>query len=296
MQPMLTNIAILLFCGGFWGVSFTLTRIVMENSGGHPLAITFWNAALASVIVWTALWLTGRLPRIDRSYIRFVAVLGVLGGACPSILLFWAAQHLGAGVLSVCMATVPLMQIGLSAAFGIERLRPLRLAGLVIGLAAVWLIADPEGGAAPAFWVMIAVCGGLSYALEDSFIAIRRPAGMTSVQILAGMVFFAALYTAPTLLFVDPAPLSITAPGRVEAAFVLMSVGGLFAYGSFVHLISRAGPVFGSQVAYVVTVAGVICGVLILGESYEAGFWAAVGLMIVGLAFGLPGGPARKLV
>jgi drug/metabolite transporter (DMT)-like permease len=291
---MLTNIAILLFCGGFWGLSFTLTRIVMEEGSGHPLAVTFWNAALASAIVWSFLWLTGRLPRIDRSYLRFVSVLGVLGGALPSILLFWAAEHLGAGVLSVCMATVPLMQIGLSAALGIERFRPMRLIGLVIGLAAVWLIVDPEGGAAPAFWVMVAVCGGLSYACEDSFIAMRRPDGPSSVQVLAGMVSFAALYTAPALLFVDPAPLSLVSPGRVEIAFLLMSVGGLFAYGSFVHLITRAGPVFGSQVAYVVTVSGVICGVGILGESYEAGFWAAVGLMIVGLGFGLPGGQVRK--
>ncbi|MEM7546180.1 MAG: DMT family transporter [Pseudomonadota bacterium] len=291
---MIGNIAILLACGGFWGLSFTLTRIVMEDGGGHPLAITFWNTALATVIVWTLLWATGRLPRIDRSYLRFVAVLGVLGGACPSILLFWAAQHVGAGVLSVCMATVPLMQISLSAVLGIERFRLSRLFGLLMGLAAVWLIADPDDGTAPLLWVLVAIGGGLSYALEDSFIAMRRPDGPSSVQILGGMVLFAALYTAPALAFVDPAPLSLTAPGRVETAFLAMTLGGIVAYGSFVHLITRAGPVFGSQVAYVVTVSGVLCGVLLLGEEYATDFWVALALIIVGLAFGLPGGKGRS--
>lgn len=290
-MPM--NLAILIFCGSFWGLSFTLTRIVMQ-SDVHPLAVAFWHAATASALVWAGLWATGRTPRLNASYIRFVAVLGVLGGAGPSILLFWAAGHIGAGVLSVCMASVPLMQIALSASLGIERFRARRLIGLLTGLAAVWMIADPQGGGAPAFWVGVAALGGFLYACEDSFIAMRRPPGLSAVQILAGMMTAAAIYTAPALFFIDPAPFDIGAPGRVEAAFALMVCGSLAAYASFVHLIGRAGPVFASQVAYVVTVSGVVSGVLILGETYKAGFWAALGLMVIGLALGLPGGPPRK--
>ncbi|MEX2520074.1 MAG: DMT family transporter [Paracoccaceae bacterium] len=290
---MLVNLAILISCGSFWGLSFTLTRIVMQG-GGHPLAVAFWHAAVASALVWAGLWVTGRTPRLTPGYLRFVAVLGVLGGAGPSILLFWAAGHIGAGVLSVCMATVPLMQIGLSAGLGIERFRARRLVGLLTGLVAVWMIANPEGGGAPAFWVCVAALGGFLYACEDSFIAIRRPPGLSAVQILAGMMASAALYTAPALLFVAPMPFDTNAPGRVEAAFLLMVLGSLVAYASFVHLIGRAGPVFASQVAYVVTASGVVAGVLILGETYKAGFWAALGLMAIGLALGLPGGPPRK--
>ncbi|QIE54906.1 EamA family transporter [Pikeienuella piscinae] len=283
------NIAIFLSCGAFWGFSFTLMRIVMLG-GGHPLAVAFWHAATASVLVWGVLWLSGWLPRIDARFIRFAATLGFLGGACPSILLFWAAQNIGAGVISVCMATVPLMQIGLSAALGIERFSARRLFGLILGLVAVWLIADPSGGAAPWFWVVVAALGGFSYACEDSFIAMKRPHDLNSAQILAGMMLFYMIYTAPALLFVDPAVLSLTAPGRVEAAFLAMVPGSLLAYGAFVNLISRAGPVFASQVAYVVTVAGVVCGAIILGESYNVVFWFALGLIVVGLALGLPGG------
>lgn len=282
------NVLILLFCGGFWGLSFTLTRMVMQG-GGHPLAVTFWYSLTGAAMVWGALWLSGRLPRLDRRYIRFVAVLGVLGGAAPSLLLFWAAQHLGAGVLSVCMATVPLMQITLSAALGIERFRARRLLGLVIGLTAVWMIVGPDG-AAPLLWVLVAMCGGLSYALEDSFIAARRPDGVGSVQVLGGMTAFSALYTAPALLFVETAPFPWGGEARLELVFGAMALGNLFAYGAFVALITRAGPVFASQVSYVVTAAGVVFGVWVLGESHEAGFWAAAALMAVGLAFGLPGG------
>lgn len=284
---MRANLAILLFCGSVWGVAFTLTRVVMSG-GGHPLAVTFWHAAASAALIWAGLALTGRLPRIDRAFLRFAPVLGVLGGAAPSFLLFWAAQHVGAGVLSVCMATVPLMQIGLSAALGIEPFRARRLFGLLLGLAAVWLIADPERGAAPAVWVLVATLGAFCYACEDSFIALRRPPGLSSLHALAGMTFFAALYAAPTLLFVDPAPLSLAAPGAPELAFALMVPGSLAAYGLFVHLIGRAGPVFASQVAYVVTVTGVIAGAAILDEAWPPVFWIALALIVVGLALGLP--------
>ncbi len=281
------NIAILLFCGGFWGLSFTLSRMVMAG-GGHPLAVTFWHSAAMAALIWAILAVLGRAPRIDRPFLRFVPVLGVLGGAAPSFLLFLAAQNVGAGILSVCMATVPLMQIGLSALLKIEPFRARRLFGLALGLSAVWIIADPERGAAPALWVAVATLGAFSYACEDSFIALRRPPGLSSPQILAGMTLFAALYTAPALLFVDPAPLSLSAPGLPELAFALTVPGSLLAYGLFVHLIGRAGPVFASQVAYVVTIAGVLAGGAILGEEWPPAFWLGLGLIVVGLALGLP--------
>ncbi len=281
------NLAILMFCGGVWGLSFTLTRLVMSG-GGHPLAVTFWHSAVSAATIWLILSALGRRPRIDRAFLRFAPVLGLLGGALPALLLFWAAQHLGAGVLSVCMATSPLFLIALSSALGIEPFRARRLFGLVVGLAAVWLIADPERGGAPAIWVGVAVLGALSYALEDAFISLRRPPGLPAAHALAGMMAFAALYAAPALLFVDPAPFSVSAPGLPELAFAAMIPGSLAAYGLFVHLIGRAGPVFASQVAYVVTIAGVVAGGALLGESYPPAFWAAVGLVVVGLAFGLP--------
>lgn len=293
LRGMVSNIVILLACGTFWGVSFTLTRIVMSG-GGHPLAVTFWNMAFGACVIWAGLWLSGKLPKIDRAYIRFVAVLGLLGGALPSLLLFWAAQHIGAGVLSVCMATVPLMQFALSAVLRLEAFRLRRLIGLMVSMSAVWVIADPEQGAAPLFWVIIAVMGGVSYACEDAFIAAQRPKGPTAAQVLAGMVTAGMVYTAPFLVFVDPLPLTLSAPGRIEVAFVLMTLGGLCAYGAFVHMITVAGPVFAAQVAYVVTIVGVLAGVFILGESYGPNFWAAFALIILGLSLGLPGGWRRR--
>ena len=49
-----------------------------------------------------------------------------------------------------------------------------------------------------------------------------------------------------------------------------------------------AGAVFASQVSYVVTLAGVFLSALILGEAYSGWVWAALTLMIGGLALVQP--------
>lgn len=286
------NVAILLGCGTWWGFSFALSRIVMEG-GANPLVIAFWQSAGSAVLVWSALAVVGRLPRIDATFVRFTFVIGVLGGAAPGVLLYWAVAHVGAGVLSVCMATVPLMQFGFSAVLGLERARPVRFAGLALGMIAVWIIAQPDSGAAPVFWVAVAIIAGFSFVLEEAFIAARKPPDLGPAATMAGMVATSAILLAPALLFAaEPFPFEIASPGAREAALGAFILGSPIIYGGFVLLIMRAGPVFSAQVSYVVTLAGVAGGVLFLGEGYGGAFWGALGLMIVALALGLPGGRA----
>lgn len=292
---MPVNLIVLLVVGSYWGGSFTLTRIVMSE-GAHPLAVTFWQSAGSTLLVGAVLAALGRLPRIDRRFVRFALVIGFLGGAAPAALLYWAAAHIGAGVLSVAMATSPLMQVALTTALGIERFRMLRAVGVALGLVAVWMIADPGGEAAPAFWVAMAVLAAAFYTVEGSYIAVRRPPEAGAAQVLLGMTAASTVMTAPMLAFVEtPFPFDLAAPGRVEYAFAAFILGSPIAYGGFVWLIGRAGPVFAAQVAYVVTVAGVFAGVIFLGEGYGAGFWGALAIMLAGLALGLPGGAAARL-
>ena len=67
-----------------------------------------------------------------------------------------------------------------------------------------------------------------------------------------------------------------------------MTLAHLGAYGGFVWLIGRAGPVFAAQVGYVVTLTGVILGMAVLGETHSAWVWAALVTMLAGLALVQP--------
>ena len=53
-------------------------------------------------------------------------------------------------------------------------------------------------------------------------------------------------------------------------------------------VIRLAGPLFASQTGYVVTLAGVIWGIYLFGESHSAWVWGSVVVMMLGLALVTP--------
>jgi drug/metabolite transporter (DMT)-like permease len=58
----------------------------------------------------------------------------------------------------------------------------------------------------------------------------------------------------------------------------------------FLYLIRYAGPVFASQTAYVVTLSGVLWGIMIFDADHSLGVWMSLG----GMMLALPLGPPRK--
>ena len=282
MVSPLRALALLVASGAVWGLSFTLSRIV-ASGGGSPIAIAFWQAAFGAGLLWAF----GRRPPRDRRALQFFALAGVLGAALPSALIYTAARHVSAGALAVCMALVPLATFGFCAALGIDRVAARRLGGLALGLAAVWLLVSPEDGA-PLGWTLLAVGAACSYASENVWLALRRPPASGAFETLCGILTAGAIALAP-LALATGRPWPFAWPlGAPETAFGVQSLGNLLAYGGFVHLLGKAGPVFASQVAYVVTAAGVAWGAALLGERHDALFWLALALMAAGLALTLP--------
>jgi drug/metabolite transporter (DMT)-like permease len=53
-------------------------------------------------------------------------------------------------------------------------------------------------------------------------------------------------------------------------------------------VIGLAGSVFASQTGYVVTLAGVIWGIVLFGETHSAWVWGSVVMMMLGLALVTP--------
>ena len=56
----------------------------------------------------------------------------------------------------------------------------------------------------------------------------------------------------------------------------------------FFYSIKSAGPVFASQCAYVVTISGVIWGIIVFSEQHTVWVWASVIVMLLGLVLVTP--------
>ena len=120
------------------------------------------------------------------------------------------------------------------------------------------------------------------------------PAGSDPAATVGAMLLMASVVLVPVVLATDTfVPLGFPW-GEVEWAVIGMMAVNALSYAVFYHLIQIAGPVFATQMAYVVTIAGVAWGIVIFGEQHSLWIWGALGLMLAGLALVTPRGEAAK--
>jgi drug/metabolite transporter (DMT)-like permease len=272
-----------------WGVAGPFSKLAV-STGNHPIGVTFWNTAIGAITLTTVLLASGRRLPLDRRHLVFFIVCGFLGTALPNSLSYTAYQHLPIGVNVMVIALVPMATLLIALPLGVERLDPKRLIGLGLGVAAVLLIALPETSLPEpdqAIWVALPVIVSLAYAGENIYISTSKPPDCGALTVICGLSWGALILLTPAVIGAD-AWVDITRFGPPEQAIFAISFLHMGAYFGFIWLIGQAGPVFASQVGYVVTASGVLLGMAVYGERHSLWVWAALALMFAGLALVKP--------
>ncbi len=275
----------LVVIGMCWGAAGPLSKLAM-STGHHPVGVAFWNVSLGACLTTAALLLTrGRLPLSGR-HLVFYLCCGLLGRALPSSLSYAAFNHLPVGVVVMIIATTPMLTFLIALAIRIETIDVRRLVGLGLGIAAVMLIVLPETSLPSpeqAAWVALPMIVSFCYASESVFIATAGPPDCDALTMMCGITWGAFIALAPAVTAWNAWP-QVETLGPPEIAIAAGAVLHLGAYIGFVWLIGRAGPVFASQVGYIVTGTGVVLGIIVYGEQHTAWIWLALALIVAGLA------------
>jgi drug/metabolite transporter (DMT)-like permease len=285
--------ALLLLYGVLAGATFTLAKIALA-AGVKPLGYAAWQTAGAGLLMAAVALARGQsVPRTPAA-LSFYAVCGLIGVAMPSIAMFSALAHISAGTMATIAATVPLFTFALAALLGSEPATLRRLLGLLSGLAGALVILAPRA-ALPGFgelgWACLGFLAPLGYAAGSIYAGRRRPAGASPVVLTVGMLAFAGgALTALAVIQGEaywPGQL-----GLAELAIAAQILVSGFGYLLFFEIIRVAGPVFFSQTAYVVALAGMAWPWLMFGDGVDGRLVIAAGLVLAGVALARP--PARK--
>ena len=284
---------LLLFMGIAWGLSLSLAKIA-STSGGHPIGLALWQVCVSGLMMFAVSLVThGPLP-IRRDVLRFSLFCGATGVAFPAMALFWCAQYLPAGVVAIAFASMPLFTYLLSVMFGVEQGQRRRLLGVVIGLAAMALLVLPEEslpevGLTP--WVALALVASLSMSVENFYAGGFRPPAVTSIQLSSGRQLGAVVILTPVALLTHTTVGVFEPWDSVQWAATGTGVLSGIAFTVLLYVIRVAGPVFASQSAYVITLAGVGWGMLLFGERHSVYIWSALALTMLGIALVKPHKP-----
>jgi len=282
-------VAALLVTGIAWGATSPLSKIAVSTGHGH-FGLIFWQLVIGFVLLGGLTALRRRRVPLTAATLRFGLVIALIGTVMPNSASYIAVAHLPAGVMSILISTVPMLAFPIALWLGMDRFGLARLAGLLCGIAGVALIALPEAslpaGAAP--WIALALVAPLLYAVEGNYVALNGTAGLDPIAALALASGIGAIVALPLALgsgqFIDP----LAAWGAPERALVASSLLHALAYSLYVWIARQAGAVFAAQVSYIVTGSGVVWAMLILGERFPPTVWAALAVMMAGLALVQP--------
>jgi len=280
---------VLILMGAAWGLVFTFTKIAV-STGHQPFGILVWQMVIMAIFSAAILMVRRKsLALRRRDFVLYIGV-AVLGTVFPNYFSYIAAAELPAGIMVIIVALVPLFAMPIALVMGYEKLSYVRLFGIVFGALAVGLLVGPDASLpdpAKAVYVLLAILMPLAYGAEGSFLvwAKTRTKGEIPdpVKVLFGASVVGMLITVPLALITGEFISPVRVWAAPEWAIVVAAALNWVAYVGYVWLIGRAGPVFAAQVAYLVTGFGVIWAMVLLGESYSAYIWAALGLMMVGL-------------
>ncbi|MGB0959911.1 MAG: DMT family transporter [Halocynthiibacter sp.] len=277
-------VALLVF-GMFWGTSVPLNKMIVETGYRH-FGILFWQMTISFGFLSGIILLAGGKPRIELRHWRVYLALAALGTVLPNIATYAAAPHLQGGVMAVLISLVPMFAFPMAVALKMEQFSWRRFIGLLVGLTAVVVLMAPEISSAEdtkLVFILLAMVPAAFYAMEGNYVAKLGIADLRPIEALLGASLLGAAVSLPLALMTGEFISPIGPYVRADYALVAASMINVLIYVGYVWLVGQAGAVFASQVAYLVTISGVIWSIVLLGERYSGELWIALSLVLVGV-------------
>jgi len=272
-------------CVLVWSSTFLAIRV--GNESLPPL----WAAGLRLVLgaaVLAAIAFATRQPWPRGLALQAAVLFGIVDFGVSLALLYWAEMYVPSSVAAILYATIPLCTALFARAFGLEPLRPLKLAGALVGLTGVVVLFSAQLGAAlPPLPLAAAFLGAVTAALAG--VILKRGPGGSPVAINAvAHVAGAPLCLLASLALGEPWHLPRSEGGWFSLLYLTL-VGSVVAFVAFAYLVQRWPVVRTSFIAVLTPVLATVLGAVFLGERLGLPALAGALVVVAGVALGVAG-------
>jgi drug/metabolite transporter (DMT)-like permease len=271
----------------FWGASYMFIKVA--GRAFEPATMILLRLVIAAALLLVVLaaqrgWHQTLAEMRRLGWEGFA--LGVVNAAIPFTLIAWGEKHIDSGVAAIANASMPIFVVLLAIRWKpSERVRGLRLAGFLIGLLGVGVLAGvhPEGGWWGVAGTLAVVVASVSYAAGSlwSQRLVERTSGLT---LATTTMIGALLVLLPLGLWQLPGEV----PGWKETGSVLaLAVIGTAVSQIILYRALRSdGAARVSLVTYLLPVTALFYGVVLLGEPLTWQELAGMVLILGGVALG----------
>ena len=254
--------------------------------GYPPLTVACARTTLGAVALVGLMFALKRpLPAFSPRLIRYLIIIGVLNTALPFAMLSWGQQFVPSAFAGISMAALPLFVLPLAHVFTDEKLSLRNAIGVVLGFGGAVVLIGPGvlriGTGMEPLGQLACIGAAMSYAISS--IMTRKCPPIDPITMAAMLLVVGSAALIPSMLIVEGVP-NIADTQSTFAIVLLGLVPTALAALIRVHTIRSAGAVFMTLVNYQVPLWSVIFGVLLLNEVLPLRFFAALGLILLGLA------------
>lgn len=284
-HPLLP-IALLVILGALWSLAPSAGKYAVTH-GVPPIGMVFWQTFIAgtTLLMICLIW---KIPiGLDRKHLRYYAVMGSVGIALPNSNMAFVMRDLPAGLMSVLIVTAPLITYLIALSVRMEHFRPVRAAGVLLGLAGVGVLVLPNGSLPSPEMLPIALLAIVTptlWAACNVFAEAGRPAKTNNIALAMGTMYVAAATTFAMTMATGTFHPIWDGFGSEDAVIVGFGLVTVATFVLFYTVVSLAGAVYLAQVGYITVITGVGWGVLFFGERPSVWLWLAVVLVFGGVA------------
>ena len=281
-RPTLGNWLSIFALGLIWGGTFMVVSVALEGYG--PVTVACARTTLGAIALLTLMWVLKR-PMPNRNTIPHILPMGLLNTALPFLLLSWGQQYVPSAFAGISMAALPLFVLPLAHFFSDEKMNYNNLFGVIIGFIGALVLIGPGlanlgQGTAP-LAQLACLAASMSYAVSS--VMTRRCPPIDPITLAAMTLLVGAVALIPVMLIIEGIPKwngTISGYAIIFLGFVPTGLAAMLR----VQVVRSAGSVFMTLVNYQVPLWSVIFGWLVLSENLPLRFFAALALILCGLA------------
>lgn len=261
-----------------------VVAIALEGYG--PLTVAAARTALGSLALISIMVVTrSPLPEFSRTLVMYLLVIGVMNTALPFALLSWGQQYVPSAFAGISMAALPLFVLPLAHFFSDETMTKRNVIGVSLGFVGAAVLIGPSVLRIGTGWEplgqLACVAASLSYAISS--VMTRRCPPIDSITMATILMVIGATALIPAMLLVEGVPQMADTRSTLAIIFLGVVPTALAALLR-VFTIRSAGAVFMTLVNYQVPVWSMVFGALVLSETLPLRFFAALALILIGVA------------
>ena len=277
----LRNFCELLLLSAIWGSSFLFLRIASPAFG--PIFLIEMRV-LSGLLVLLPVFFVMRKYQEFKLHWKMILLVSLLNMAIPFCFFAYSALNMGAGLLSIMNATVPIFTAMVGFLYFRQRLSQLGFAGLVVGLLGVAILMSEsraESGITSDLAIPAALFASILYGIAIN-LAAHKLQGVSGITITTGSLFFSSAILLPLAIRSRP---EVIPEGVIWLSVLTLGIVCTgFGYVLFYRLIAEIGSQRAITTTYLIPLFSVFWGSLFLGETLTVAMFLGGVTVLLGVA------------